>query len=100
MRYWMSWIVPDEDYRPITFPPNQSVLGWWKSGETSNEEAILCGLISAPDEEAAKNCILEDWPGVKWRFCEPKDSTYVVSSDRFPLSEWMKSRMKKEVVNA
>jgi len=93
MRFWMSWILTDEDYRPLTYPPNEAILGWWFTGTTSDERAILCGLVDSPTRDEAKAAVLKDWPGIEWRFIETKNPDTVITSDRFPLSEWMKSRM-------
>jgi len=92
-RWWMSWIVEEEDHRPLTFPPNVAVLGWWCTGYDASGSSILCGLIQAETVEAARDAVLVDWPGITWRFEHEKDSEYVVTSDRFPLSDWMKQRM-------
>ena len=97
MRFWMSWIVAEEDYRPLTYPPNAAILGWWKSGEDMDGNAILCGLVQASDEDSAENAVTKDWPGIEWRFVNPESDNYVVTSDRFPLSDWMTSRMGVKV---
>ena len=92
-RYWMSWICYDEDYRPLTYPPNESIKGWWCSGYDSKENVILCGLIDAKSEDAAWSAIEKDWPGIKQRFCESKDKKFR-PGDRFPPSAWMTERME------
>lgn len=93
-RFWMSWIVSEEDYRPLTFPPNAAILGWWCSGYDTDDHSILCGLVEAKNEAAARKAVLRDWPGISWRFVEPKDTNHIIQSDRFPLSDWMKERMQ------
>ena len=94
MLFWISWIQPTEDYRPLTYPPTENVLGWWCSGVRSDGANILCAYIVATDVEAAKNEVRRDWPeAVEWRFCETRDS--VVTSDRFPLKGWMVSRVER-----
>lgn len=92
-RFWASWIVSDDDYRPLTYPPNPAILGWWCSGYDAADNAILCGLVEAHSIASAKGAILRDWPGVTWRFFEPKPPDFTVASDRFQLSDWMKTRM-------
>jgi len=88
--YWISWYQPTDDYRPLTYPPNEGVLGWWCSGETDNAYT-LCAWVQAANEVEAKNIIKLDWPEAeRWRFCEKKDS--IEPSDRFPLEEWMEER--------
>lgn len=44
----------------------------------------MCGLIEAPTLELARLAILQDWPGIEWRFEEPRGPDYVIASDRFP----------------
>lgn len=93
MRYLASWHQPLHDYDPLDDPPNDLVLGWWKTGETT-KHAILCAVISAKSPEAAKRVVLRDWPeATLWRFVEPKGSDFV-PGDRFPLSDWMKRRFR------
>jgi|SRR5882757_6278637 len=90
--YWLSWIQPTEDYRPLTDPPNVAVLGWWCSGYDSEDHATLCAGVWAKSEPAAKKHIQEDWPEAKeWRFCEQQESNFI-PSDRFPLEGWAKER--------
>jgi len=92
IRFWISWWQPGEDYRPLTFPPNNHILGWWRSGERGEGESSLCAAVSAKDEDAAKRYVLKDWPeATDWRFCNVVASDYV-PGDRFPLSDWMKPR--------
>ena len=88
--YWASWIQPTNDYRPITYPPNNKILGWWCSGY-NQDGAILCAMILACSEETAKKCVLIDWPeAINWRFCDRRDDLEI--SDRWRLEEWMKVR--------
>lgn len=92
-RFWISWIQPGDDFRPLTFPPNESVCGWWRSGEIG-EMSTLCAVVDAESENAAEDAILKDWPEVfEWRFCEPKSVGWV-PGDRFPPSDWMVARLK------
>ncbi len=95
-RYWVSWVQPGDDHRPLTFPPNDAILGWWCSGYTESDKAILCALVLALSEELARAAIYMDWPEAKtanWRFVNERDRDYL-PGDRFPLSEWMKARIE------
>lgn len=91
--YWISWYQPTEDYRPLSFPPNEAVLGWWCTGTRCDDDAsTLCAWVRAGDEEAAKAAVLRDWPeAAEWRFCEQRG--HVETGGRFPLSDWMRERM-------
>lgn len=91
-RYWISWYEKSEDYRPLNFPPNNSVKGWWKSGE-SDDASILCAVVDAENEDKVWESIEIDWPGSRQiRFCEIRKSDYK-PGDRFPVSDWMKDRL-------
>lgn len=89
---WISWYQPTADYRPLTFPPNQAILGWWCTGESANGDATLCALVRADSEEKAQDAVKHDWPEAdEWRFCEERGNTELGS--RFPPNDWMKERM-------
>lgn len=30
--YWISWVQPGDDVRPLHYPPGERVLGWWSTG--------------------------------------------------------------------
>lgn len=91
-RFWISWYQPTGDYRPLTDPPHPQVLGWWCSGFNSNEDATLCAVVEAADEDDAKLYVRVSWPeAVNWRFCEEKAADFVPGR-RFPLSGWMCER--------
>jgi hypothetical protein len=96
-RFWASWLQPTEDYRAVTFPPNEAIIGYWCSGYASgaNDEAvpILCAVVDAADEEAAAEAVKKDWPEwPEWRFIEPRHPDFK-PGDRFPIeSEWMQKR--------
>lgn len=94
--FWISWYQRTSDYRPLSFPPNQRVLGWWKTGEVSDNSFTLVSLVKAKSEDDAKMSILIDWPEAKdnWRFCDEKENTSL--SDRFQLSDWMEERINNE----
>lgn len=95
-RYWISWSQPGEDYRPLRFPPDEKIIGWWATGFSFNTTS-LCAFVVANNDEEAANSILKDWPEATqngWRFFETKDPEFV-PNDRFPLSEWMQERLEK-----
>jgi hypothetical protein len=93
-RFWLSWIQPTPDYRPVMDPPNDAVLGWWCTGFDSNDSAILCAGVQASTPSAAKKAIAMDWPEAEiavWRFCDVIEPPFKLS-DRFPLKGWAKER--------
>lgn len=91
-RYWFSWAQPTKDYRSLTFPPHEQIMGWWCSGY-SDDGAIICALIKGKDDDDVKNVIKIEWPeAINWRFCQLVNNSFILS-DRFPLSEWMLTRL-------
>lgn len=99
-RFWLSWYDRDPDPRPLHDPPNEAVLGWWISGST-DEETIICAVVSASTEDEAWDAVAIDWPfeTVRRRFCEDKGPSFV-PGDRFPTHDrkWCKRRFSKEAV--
>ena len=94
-RFWLSWTQPTDDYRPLSDPPHPQVLGWWCSGYDAAGAPLICALVAASTEAEAKTIIGISWPEAEqWRFCEPRDASWV-PSDRFPLSPWMVARFGK-----
>ncbi len=96
-RFWISWCQPTRDYRPITFPPNDAIIGWWCSGEYEGGNT-LCAVVDAKSESEACRTIQRDWPeaaidGI--RFCEVKPNDWK-PSDRFPITGWMIDRFDKK----
>lgn len=92
-RYWCSFVQPTEYYRPLIYPPNESVLGWWCSGYDSNDNAIICALIESASEDDARKAVLKDWPEAQtFRFCDEVDRKWR-PNDRFPLKDWMTERL-------
>jgi hypothetical protein len=92
-RFWISWVQDTDDYRPVSYPPNKAVLGWWWSGTTPNGYS-LCAVVEANSLEDAVSKVLIDWPeisGDNLRFCDQRGSSYV-PSDRFVMEDWMKER--------
>jgi hypothetical protein len=94
MIWWLSWYQPGDDPRPLGFPPNENVLGWWVSGYREND-ATVCALVKADTEEQAKAKINIDWPeAAEWRFCDRRDLTEKPLGDRFPLADWMRPKVE------
>lgn len=93
--FWLSWEQPGEDVRPITFPPNDAVLGWWTTGVYGDEEgSTLCAYVEAPSEDAAWDAIKKDWPDCgDRRFINRCEC--VRTSGRLPLKEWMRPRIDR-----
>lgn len=97
-RFWISWCQPTDDERPLAYPPNESILGWWNSGMT-DAAWTLCAVVESPNEAAAKKAVRKDWPEAEeWRFCREVEEDYQ-PGDRFPLSNWMKRRFRKSVTS-
>ena len=93
LRFWLSWVQPTEDYRPLTYPPNAAILGWWCSGYDNGDRATLGALVEARSERDAKRAVHQDWPeATGWRFVEERPSDWL-PGDRFPLDPWMQERL-------
>ena len=102
MLYWCSWVCDNDDHRPVTYPPNEAILGWWCSGYDSQYNAILCALVQADSESLALSSVEQDWPEFdgNWRYIRETDT---LLTDRFPLSDWMEPRVsaaRAELQNA
>lgn len=96
-RFWISWVQPTDDHRPLNFPPGPAILGWWCSGYDSRDRSILCALIECQDAESIRETVAKDWPEVmetEWRFCEERPRNWL-PNDRFQPSPWMAERMKE-----
>ena len=91
-RFWMSWFVSDEDYRPLTYPPNEAIRGWWCTGETDSGAHTICGVVDAPDQDQAWAAVEQDWPGIEHRF--DGECSRWPPSDRFPLADWVRGRQE------
>lgn len=65
MRFWLSWHQPTEDYRPLTDPPVEGVLGWWhpwaiaRPGRMSVRKADLAS-VSTKSQTLSSFCFW--WP--------------------------------------
>lgn len=92
-RFWVSWIQPTEDYRPLSYPPGDSIIGWWCSGYDGQDNPILMALIQGTSEDDVIKAVKADWPEWEnWRIFEEKEVDWKPGS-RFPLSDWMKERI-------
>ena len=104
-RFWVSWVQPGEDHRPLGYPPNDQILGWWCSGYDSEDNAMLCACVVGEGETVgdqmrhATAAIEKEWPEATaaeqnengWRFFEQREANWQ-PNDRFPLSDWMGER--------
>jgi hypothetical protein len=103
MRFWVSWVEENADHRPLMYPPNSAVAGWWCSGRSADDLAVICAVVDADDERAAELAVLTDWPLAggqhvrDWRFFESKENDFKPSEDRFPPSEWMARRLEGKI---
>lgn len=62
MRYWIRWVDPSEDYRPLTYPPRTEILGWWCTGYDGNGNAVICAAVEAADDNAAFSALRSEVP--------------------------------------
>ena len=96
-RFWISWVQDTEDHRPLAYPPNKSVLGWWCSGYDAYDRPVICAAVEARQEADARDAILKEWPEAlnagDWRFFERRQDDFA-PGDRFPLSDWMRERFQ------
>lgn len=103
-RFWLSWPQPTEDFRPLTDPPVEGILGWWCSGYDTDNRPLLCALVSANTLISAKALIRQSWPEAppkkaSWRI-EQEHPLDFVPGDRFPLMSWMRKRLADPSVAA
>lgn len=98
-RFWVSFYFLDSDYRPIGWPPEPGILGYWDSGTRCEDGATTLVIwLEAENAEKAKELLGSDkcWPevaqGVEWRFFEERDLDWR-PNDRFPLAAWSKERL-------
>lgn len=90
--YWVSWYQPTLDFRPLSFPPNNNILGWWKTGENTSNESTLVAIVTSISSDDVREIVHIDWPEVtNWRFIEKKST--LLLNDRFPLTNWMIERI-------
>lgn len=87
-RFWVSWYepIPHGDYRPRKWPLPPAVPHYWCSGYAGDgDSAILCAVVNAPTEDAAKESIeAAGWTPGEWRFVEHVANDWMPPADRFP----------------
>lgn len=81
-KYWASWNQYTNDWRPLNYPTNHCIIGYWCSGYAGSTNgqgyptySTVCAVIEANSKEAAIAAILEDWPEAThdvWRFFDEK----------------------------
>jgi hypothetical protein len=98
--FWLSWEQPTEDYRPLTYPPNEQILGWWCSGSggLDDDYFTICAYVEAEGDAEARAAVLKDWPEAfdrdsDWRIFQVREKYQ--PSDRFPPEDWMLPRLEK-----
>lgn len=93
-RYWISWWCTELDYRPLTDPPVEGILGWWVSGTRCSDDAhSLVALVDAETEAKALLLLTDSWPEFgELRFSEARD-LWFVPGDRFKMDDWMIRRL-------
>ena len=92
-RFWLSWYQPTEDARPLTYPPNEAIRGWWESGVRGDGAGVICAVVDAPGDGQAWAAVRVEWPEAERRFTCLRDDDYAPGDDRFPPSEWMEPRL-------
>ena len=64
--YWIRFISPDSDPRPITVP---APCQWWCSGY-QDDKAIICALAISISEDNLWTGLEKYWPGLQVSSCE------------------------------
>jgi hypothetical protein len=85
-RFWVSWVQPTDDYRPVKHPL-PAHLHYWCSGFDASGMPILCAMIDATTRINAEDQLMDYWPevaGIEWRVFEEKESDWT-PGDRFPM---------------
>jgi hypothetical protein len=100
-RHWLSWHEFEEDYRPINFPPNEAILGWWCSGSGEHgdkEYHTICAVVEAAGDPW--KAVEIDWPGASehQRFGDAVAADWT-PGDRFPINDdWSIGRFHPETL--
>lgn len=87
-RYWVSWVQPGPDPRPIYEKDGPVPLGglYWITGEAEDGSSTICAVVDAISDVDARSKVTAHWPDHgEWRFIVEKEPDYMPSSDRFPL---------------
>lgn len=107
-KFWISCVQPTDDHRPLTYPPNEQVLGWWCSGYDHDDMPIVCACVVGigesieEREDSAEAAILSDWPEAvttPWRFFDEVKPDFR-PNDRFVMEDWMLERFGKYELEA
>lgn len=95
-RFWVSWNETNEDVHPLTFPPNEAILGWGCTGEAyDGRYSTMVAWVEARNENAAKQAVLKDWPrNPECLFVEKCEPDFF-PNDHFPLPDWSKKRISR-----
>ena len=80
--YWVRFISPDSDPRPINVP---APCQWWCSGYQDNT-AIICALVQSETGNNIWSSLSKWWPRLRPSSCEEVDSAWK-PGDRFPYKE-------------
>lgn len=95
-RFWISWYQKTEDYRPLVYPPQKGIIGWWCSGtRLSDGSSTLVALVEVENEDNIPELLKPHWKDEErsdFRFVEEVDMDWK-PNNRFPLSDWMKERI-------
>jgi hypothetical protein len=89
MRFWISWYEPGNDPRPArewkTAPP------WWCTGTSlmsdDSVQSVICAVVDAKTEAAARKIVKRLWDPAEWRFCEVHEAEWMPPAGRFPPRE-------------
>lgn len=99
-RFWISWYEPlddTEDYRPRKWPLAPAIVAYWCTGYTSDDQATLCAIVDAENEEAAEQAVEDQgWSPARWRFCNPVSTTHWPEPTRFPVPEYATARRQAD----
>ena len=91
--FWISWVQPSKDYRPLSFPPTERVLGYWCTGYT-DAGATLCAAVEANSKEELEGIVKTDWPEFQaFRFVQER--RFWTTNERFFPEGWAKERLQK-----
>jgi hypothetical protein len=93
-RWWCSWTTEEiGNYRPLTDPPSENILGWWFCGFNKKHCAVISAIVAADTKQQAWEFIDLDFPVDKdTRPCQEIPTNYILNEKFFPLSDWMVKR--------
>ena len=84
--YWLSWCEPGEDFRLLTYPPPESIVAYWNTGEDGDGSTVVA-LVRAESLAAAWSAVknVAAWPNAgKERFGHEYTRPELPPKDRFP----------------